>query len=887
VRLVRFAALAVGFMSAGLAPALAEPPFSFDRTPGKLPKGVVPSSYDISLRPNVAKFTFTGSETVRIRIRAASKTIAFNTLDMKVSRAALDGRAAASIATDNAKQVTTLTFASPVAAGNHALALAFTGKIGEQPQGLFYQKFSAPAGEHVMLATQMESTDARRMFPSWDEPAFRATYKLTVTVPKSWDAVSNMPPAAQTIRGATKTVSFARTPNMSTYLVALCAGEFGYLSDTAPDGVRVRIVAPKGREQQGRYALDAEKALLAYYDDYFGTKYPLPKLDLIAVPGGFPGAMENWGAITFNESALLFDPSVEPESAKEGIFSTVAHEMAHQWMGDLVTMAWWDNLWLNEGFADWMQTKATDHFNPQWHLWERVNGDVEGAMGTDGLTTTHPVMTPIADETQANAAFDEITYQKGGAVIRMTEEYLGESTFRDGIRQYLKANAYNNTTSANLYAALSNASHQEVGAFANAWTTEPGYPLVTADESCTDGKRSLTLKQKRFFYEPGQSSDQVWQIPVAVAPMSRPQDAKVTLLSAKSATVSTGGSCDEPAIVNAGAAGYFRVAYDGATFATLQSAVEKLEPTDRVRLLGDTGAAVTAGAMPVGGALDLYGKLDGDTNLAVWEGVIGQLDYLANMQVARPGEAAFDAYRIRLLRPVFDRLGWDGPASDSNVVSLRRHLLRTLGDAGDAQIIAEARKRFAKYLTDRASLPAEMRGTVFAIVGTYADEATWNELHGLYKATKNLEEGRIIGGALNQARDPVLAKKNLAMATNGDIPPEAGPVAAFFDVLTVATSARQPKLAWTFFKDNETKLVEHLSSFEKGLLVGQFLPAFWNAAPADELEAFAKAKLPPEAVVQLKKAMNEVHVAVASADRLVPPIDRWVAAHASGSTAAK
>lgn len=291
--------------------------------------------------------------------------------------------------------------------------------------------------------------------------------------------------------------------------------------------------------------------------------------------------------------------------------------------------------------------------------------------------------------------------------------------------------------------------------------------------------------------------------------------------------------------------------------------------------------------MPVSGALDLYGKLDGDTNLAVWESVIGQLDYLSNMQVVRQGEAAFDGYRIRLLRPVFDRLGWDGPATDSNVVSLRRDLLRSLGDAGDSQIIAEARKRFATYLTDRSSLPAEMRGTVLTIVGTYADEATWNELHGLYKAAKNLEEGSIVGRALSHARDPALAAKNLAMATNGDIPPEAGPVAAFIGILTVATNARQPKLAWTFFKDNETKLVEHLSSFEKSLLVAQFLPAFWNAAPADELGAFAKAKLPPEAAVQLKKAMNEVSVAKASADRLMPPLDQWVAAHASGSTAAK
>jgi aminopeptidase N len=334
-----------------------------------------------------------------------------------------------------------------------------------------------------MIASHLEPADARRIFPSWDEPSFKASFQLTVTVPQTFAAVSNMPVTdEQTIGQGRKRVTFATTPKMSTYLFVLAAGDLEALTGEA-DGVAINVVTTRGKRAQGKFALDSAIKLLAYYNDYFGVKYPLPKLDLIAVPGGFGGAMENWGGIIFFESRLLFDQTVASAESQRGIFGILAHEMAHQWFGDLVTMAWWDNLWLNEGFATWMQAKAADHFYPQWQVWLNSTGQRQAAMGEDARRTSHPIQQPVAHESEALAVFDTITYSKGQAFIRMLENYLGDDAFRAGIRQYMQENAYSNTTSADLWRALESASGKKVAGMAAAYTEQAGLPLVVAQIS--------------------------------------------------------------------------------------------------------------------------------------------------------------------------------------------------------------------------------------------------------------------------------------------------------------------------------------------------------------------------------------------------------------------
>ncbi|HEY4972052.1 MAG TPA: M1 family metallopeptidase, partial [Steroidobacteraceae bacterium] len=353
-------------------------------------------------------------------------------------------------------------------------------------------------GQGLMLSTQMESTDARRMFPCWDEPAFRARFQLTVSVPSKWVALSNMPVASRVVRGDTATVTFQRSPKMPSYLVEFSAGDLAQVKASS-GGTNFGVWAVRGQEQNGKFALASAQQILADYNDYFGYRFPLPKLDSIAIPGGFSGAMENWGAITYFDQLLLVTPT-STIGDRQQVYSVEAHEMAHQWNGDLVTMGWWDDIWLNESFASWRAAKETDLRNPSWKWWESEDGSKEIAMRADARVSSHAIQQHVTDELQVDNAFDpEITYNKGQAVLRMFEAYMGPDTFRAGIRSYMKAHAFSNATTVDLWNALGAASHRNIGAIAADWTQQGGFPLVSVSASCdAGGARSITLSQQRF-----------------------------------------------------------------------------------------------------------------------------------------------------------------------------------------------------------------------------------------------------------------------------------------------------------------------------------------------------------------------------------------------------
>src|SRR6266536_3307276 len=448
----------------------AEKPFSFNETPGKWPKEVVPVEYSIRRVPNIDRLALTGMETIKLSGRSPVRQLVLNALELEITEASVDAVALpkSAIKIDKKKELLTLALLSELQPGDHTLALRFEGKINEAGQGLFYMRYQEHGSrtKKLMLGTQFEATDARRFFPCWDEPAFRARFQLTTVVPENWLAISNMPVESEKKIADGKEVRFAATPPMSSYLNVFVAGELD-LIESRGGPTQIRVITTKGKAELGRYALEATAQILQYYNDYFGVPYPLPKLDQIALPGGFGGAMENWGGITYFESALLFDPKNSSAETKQNIYEVLAHEMAHQWFGDLVTMAWWDNLWLNEGFASWMGTKCTAHFNPQWEVWlrrnlprdptRRIGIAKEQAMESDARSTTHAIQQHIATEAEANSAFDDITYKKGLSFLRMLESFLGEDVFRDGIRRYIAAHEYSNTTTADLWNALSEA----------------------------------------------------------------------------------------------------------------------------------------------------------------------------------------------------------------------------------------------------------------------------------------------------------------------------------------------------------------------------------------------------------------------------------------------
>ncbi len=615
-------AAALTVLLAAIGSASAQGVFSFDANPGKLPKTVVPTHYAIDLTPDLDKLQLSGSVIADIDVAQPTDRITLNAINMSGVSADIDHGAgrADTVSFDAPAQTVTLGFAQPIAAGRHQLAIRFTAQINKFGRGLFLVEYPTQAGRKRMISSQLEPADARRIFPCWDEPAFKASFDLAVTVPQEFLAVSNMPVMREAPVGdGRKRVEFETTPKMSTYLFVLTAGELERVTGDA-DGVTVGVVTTRGKSAQGRYALDSAIGLLKYYNDYFGTRYPLPKLDLIAVPGGFGGAMENWGGITFFESRLLLDPATTSPTAQRGIFIVLAHEMAHQWFGDLVTMAWWDNLWLNEGFASWMQEKAADRFHPDWQAWLNSSEGKQATMGSDARRTSHPIQQPIADESEAMSAFDGITYSKGQAFIRMLESYLGEDAFRAGIRQYMKAHAYSNATTADLWDALAAASAQPVAAVAAAYTEQAGVPLIVADVSCADGRRRISLRQERFSIHDPDAKPERWQVTVSYGPPGADHPAGVTLLDG-TADIDA-GPCGEALKLNLGGIGYYRVQYDAATQAALVGAIKQMSPADRVNLLADTWALVEAGRLAPPAFFNLVDALDPGDSRVIWDDVI-------------------------------------------------------------------------------------------------------------------------------------------------------------------------------------------------------------------------------------------------------------------------
>src|SRR5213595_3246896 len=726
----------------------AEKPFDFASTPGKLPKQVRPTEYAIWVKPDLKKLAFAGRETVKLNVAEPTRELILNALHLTITDAEIDGKTVPKTAIKFDAKNELLTIATPeeLTPGEHTLAIRFAGKINQFGRGLFYAKYQeeGTGAKKMFLGTQFEATDARRLFPCWDEPVFRARFQLSAVVPENWLAVSNMPIASEKKIGGGKEVRFAATPPMSSYLNVFVAGELD-LIESRVGPTQIRVIATKGKAELGRYALEATAQILQYYNDYFGAPYPLPKLDQIALPGGFGGAMENWGGITYFESVLLFDPQKSSESTKQNVFEVIAHEVAHMWFGDLVTMAWWDDLWLNEGFASWMGTKCTTHFNPQWEVWlrrnlprdptRRVGIAKEQAMEGDARSTTHPIHQRIATEAEANSAFDDITYKKGQSFLRMLESFLGDDVFRGGIRRYIAAHKYSNTTTADLWNALSDASNKSVGKIATGWTEQPGFPVVTVKREA-DGKVLLT--QERFTVNFKNAPPLLWQIPLTYSVVG---ETPATLLMTDKTASLENIPADGALKLNVSGAGNYRVEYDDPLWQLLLKALPKLGVEDRVNLMSDAWALVQAARAPVSLYFGLVEKLPDSTDLAEREQIINVLGFVNGLLVGSSERERFQRYARSLLRPTFATLGWEPkPNEPPNAGRLRASLISALGHLNDSEVLAGCRERFQKYLAHPASLPPDLRAPVLAVVGGYADEKTWNKLHELGLKTTSIED---------------------------------------------------------------------------------------------------------------------------------------------------
>ena len=839
----------------------------------QLPRGVRPTHYDVSVVPHAKELTFDGKVAIAVDVVDATPSITLNAEDMTFANVTLTptkGKAkfaAPKVAIDAEAQTVTFTFDHAIPAGSYRLAMDYTGKIGTQANGLFAIDYDTKSdGKKRALYTQFENSDARRFIPSWDEPAYKATFTVDATVPAADMAVNNMPVASSKDLGnGLKKVTFAQTPKMSTYLLFFGVGEFDRAT-TMSDGVEIGVITQKGLTSQAQFTLDSGKAVLQEYNAYFGVPYPLPKLDNIASPGQsqFFSAMENWGAIYTFEYALLLDPSISTQSDKQEVFNTAAHEMAHQWFGDLVTMRWWDDLWLNEGFASWLASRTTERLHPEWHTNLEAVAIRESAMARDAVATTHPVVQKIDTVEQASQAFDQITYSKGESVIRMLEAYVGPDAWQKGVQAYIKAHAYSNTVSNDLWKEIDTAAGKPVSTIAHDFTLQPGIPLVRVESvTCTNGSTTLKLSQGEFTRDRPDKQAIAWHVPVIAKTVGGA--ATTTLLENGSGTMTVAGCA--PVLVNAGQTGYFRTLYQPAQVKALTGTFAKLEPIDQLGVFADVWALGMAGLQPASDVLDLIKVAPLDAPPQLWEDIAADFTALdAYYHGDAKRQAVLRKYAIARLSPKFAQVGWEAKAGEEAPVAiLRSTLIASLGNLGDAKVIAEARHRY-----EANQMPAELRKVILAVVAQHADAATWDKMHAAAKAEKTpLIKDRLYS-LLAQTDDEALAKRALDLALTG----EAGETNSA--ALISGVARRHPELAFDFAVAHKDKVDTFVDSTSSARYYPMLAASSLELSTIDKLQAFAEKNIAATSRRDAETAVANIRYRNMVRTQRLPAVDAWL-----------
>lgn len=838
----------------------------------ELPRSVLPVRYDITIDPNAQAKTFTGTESITVDVKEATDTVTLHAAGMFVKSATFDGQKVKfELATESQRIIVKLP--TPAKPGQHVMTFAWNGKINDTAAGFFAIDYKTPDGKDArMLATQFEAPDARRFAPMFDEPAFKAKFKLSAIAPAGQLAFSNMPASVTKRPDGRQLFSFAESPVMSSYLLFLGMGDVERKTVKAGN-VEIGVITRRGVVDQGDYALASAKRLLAYYNDYFGQPYPLPKLDMIAGPGSsqFFGAMENWGAIFYFEPTLLFDPKRSTQSDRERIFTVVAHEVAHQWFGDLVTMRWWDDLWLNEGFASWMENKASNELNPTWLARESaVANDREGAMGIDATAATHPVIRHVETVDQLGEAFDSITYQKGQAVIGMLESTLGPDVFRDGIRRYMAKYKYSNTETDQLWAELSAAAGQPVTVVAHDYTLQGGVPLVSVQSSnCADGNTTVLLSQGRFGLDAPSKQPQTWHVPMTIATLGgAPVSTIVT--GEKAAQVSLNG-CG-PVVANLGKGSYLRVKYDDASHAALVDSYAKMTLADRLGTMGDDFALSISGDQSLDRYLAVIGKVGADANPLEWSSVADGTRSLINLFRNTPLEAPMRARVVAMLAPVMKRVGFAATADEApTLTNLRETLVSLLGVNGDPEVQAQARRYVAALATDPAAIPVAIRQPILA---TYAVNATPAEWDALWTLTRSTTDPVVRNGyirLLGAARDDALAARALDLVKGTELtPPQRADLLA-------AIAGRHPDMAFDFAVANLDMVNSLLETSTRAGFVAALGTGSIDPAMPGKIQAYAEKNLPETSRGGVKRALTAIAIRKQAVERLTPAVTAWVA----------
>ena len=844
----------------------------------RLPEVARPDNYKLTFAPDLEKAKFEGDETITLRLLKATSEITLNAVDIDFHDVTVMSGGAtqkATVTPEKEKEMVVLKVEKPLAAGPATIHITYTGILNDEMRGLYLGKDDKG---RKYAASQFEATDARRAFPSFDEPDYKATFDITAIADKDHVAISNYKVVSDTPGPGDKhTVKFATTAKMSSYLAALVVGNFEYIEGSV-DGIPIRVYSTPGKKEMGKFALEAAEYIVGYYDKYFGIKYPYGKLDLIGLPDFSAGAMENIGCITFREVLLQTDEKGSID-LKKTIASVTAHEIAHMWFGDLVTMKWWDDIWLNEGFATWMENKPVAKWKPEWNYdLDDVSG-TGGTLNVDSLANTRPIHQAAETPAQIQELFDGIAYGKAASVLRMLESYLGEETFRAGVNAYLQEHKYANSTADDFWDTQAKTSHKPVDKIMPTWVKQPGAPIINVKAQCSGNSTSVTLTQQRYFVDRVKfeaANDQLWQIPLCLKGSASDGKAKCELMTKKEETFTLPG-CSNWVLANAGATGYYRTGYQpDAVRALATDAETKLTPGERIALQNDIWSSIRVGREPVGDYLAFAQGLQSDRNRAVLEDVLGRLNYIGRYLVTDSDRDSFHVWLRQYLAPAAKDVGYEPkPGESDEQRTLRSRVLGALGyDARDPQTLEVAHKVAEQALADPASVDSELAGGALGLAALNGDSAFYDQVMAALKNPKSPEEYYRYLFTLPQFTDTKLLQRTLDFAISPDVRSQ--------DALGVITSVMGnpagQELAWDFVRQHWTEVEKAGGPFASAQIVGA-TSVFCDAASRDQVTEFFTAHKVAAAERTYKQSIERINNCIDLKSQQEPQLTSWLGQH--------
>jgi puromycin-sensitive aminopeptidase len=845
----------------------------------RLPAHVVPVDVDVHVEVDPAKGqTFSGEVRHRLRLARSVRSIELHASDLRVGKPRIEAggrlrRGSLELHPESERAI--VSFDDPIPAGEATLVLSFAGKLRADLRGLY----AARSGERRYAFTQLEAADARRFFPCFDEPDKKARFALSVTTGSKHTVLSNQPVAKiEPLVGGRKLVRFERTPPLSTYLLALAVGELEASEPVACGDTEIRVWHVPGKGALTGFALEAARETLARLEQYFDLPYPYAKLDLVAVPDFEAGAMENAGAVFFRETLLLVDAATVTLQEKKRVAEVICHELAHMWYGDLVTMAWWNDLWLNEAFATWMAFQIVDGWKPEWKMWLDFQHHRAAALGLDALGNTHPIYTEVKRPSEATENFDLITYEKGASVVRMLERFLGAEAFRAGVRAYIREHQEGNAVAADLWSALSEASERDVEGVVRAWIEEPGFPLLEVKRGTEAGKTTLSFRQERF--RPSRArrakalAEKPWPIPWVgrLGRSGRGTQLERRLLTKRREQLTLEGDAPRFVYGNADEGGFFRPLHEPAELAALAAARNELTAVERMGLVGHSWAAVRAGRADLASFLDLVLAFGDEREPDVLAAIRGPLAFCVDRLGSEAGPGATAALRDRIAAaflPAFRALGFDAAATEDGDTRLRRAaLLALVGDVAEVpEVLAEARERFHRYLADRRSLEPNLADLVVSLGARTGDAAGFDALLSAAEAAKTPQERRRMLMALGDFRAPALVSRALALSLTDAVGTQD--VAILLVRLLGNPAARAA--TWDFLQKRFAKLRKRLPPMLATRPI-EALPALGTKQARREVSAFFKANPLPTAGRAVKQALERFDLDAELAERAVPEL---------------